>query len=440
MHPAYRAIVGEPSRSSRLHQLHHSCLTLGAGDTIAQRLAERLAHRAECVSDRLARKFHAFIVPADVRGLITMPVGTLNYVTNTPGSDASMPRWVPRAVLLLWLGYLGTVLVQELWDRLFGFLLLLVISLFIALAIEPGTNRLARRGMRRGTATGLILAGVAAVALGFVAVMGALIADQASELSDNRDAYVVDVVDFLNDTFGTDLDSAEILDSIDDPQGPVREFLNSQADRAVQLGVSAFSTLFQVFSILLFTFYFAADGPRLRRTICSWLRPQRQRVVLDVWELAVDKTGGYLSSRAILAVVSSFLHWIAFQAIGTPAPIALALWVGVVSQFLPVIGIYVAGALPLLLTVIDSPLKALFVLGFIVVYQQIENFLIAPKITAQKMQLHAGVAFASAIVGGAVLGPTGAILGLPAAAVIQGVLSSVGERYEVVDDGKDGAE
>ncbi|NBV82037.1 MAG: AI-2E family transporter [Actinobacteria bacterium] len=375
-----------------------------------------------------------------MRGLITMPVGTLNYVTETPGSDASMPRWVPRAVLLLWLGYLGTVLVQELWDRLFGFLLLLVIALFIALAIEPGTNRLARRGMRRGTATGLILAGVAAVALGFVAVMGALIADQASELSDNRDAYVVDVVDFLNDTFGTDLDSAEILDSIDDPQGPVREFLNSQADRAVQLGVSAFSTLFQVFSILLFTFYFAADGPRLRRTICSWLRPQRQRVVLDVWELAVDKTGGYLSSRAILAVVSSFLHWIAFQAIGTPAPIALALWVGVVSQFLPVIGIYVAGALPLLLTVIDSPLKALFVLGFIVVYQQIENFLIAPKITAQKMQLHAGVAFASAIIGGAVLGPTGAILGLPAAAVIQGVLSSVGERYEVVDDGKDGAE
>ena len=74
------------------------------------------------------------------------------------------------------------------------------------------------------------------------------------------------------------------------------------------------------------------------------------------------------------------------------------------------------------------------------VYQQIENFLIAPKITAQTMELHAGVAFASAIIGGAVLGPTGAILGLPAAAVIQGILSSVGHRYEVVDDSKDGAE
>jgi len=367
-------------------------------------------------------------------------IGTLEVVAVTSDSNTAMPRWVPRAIVLLWLGFLGTVLVQELWDRLFGFLLLLVISLFIALAIEPGTNRLARRGMKRGTATALILAGVAVVAIGFVAVMGALIADQASELADNRDQYVTDVVGFLNDTFGANLDAAEVIDSIDDPRGPVREFLNSQADRAVQLGVSAFSTLFQVFSILLFTFYLAADGPKLRRTICSWLRPERQRTVLDIWELAVDKTGGYLSSRAILAVVSSFLHWIAFQAIGTPAPIALALWVGVVSQFLPVIGIYVAGALPLLLTVIDSPLKALFVLGFIVVYQQIENFLIAPKITAQKMQLHAGVAFASAIIGGAVLGPTGAILGLPAAAVIQGILSSVGERYEVVESDGDGAE
>lgn len=368
--------------------------------------------------------------PDGIRGHI----GTLKAVTEASQSNSAMPRWVPRAIVLLWLGYLGTVLVQELWDRLFAFFLLLVISLFIALAIEPGTNRLARRGMRRGLATGLILASVAVVAAGFVAVMGALVADQASELSNNRDRYVTDVVGFLNDTFGADLDAGEIIASIDDPEGPVRDFLNSQADRALRIGVSAFSTLFQVFSILLFTFYFAADGPRLRRTICSWLRPRRQRVVLDVWELAVERTGGYLSSRAILALVSSFLHWIAFQAIGTPAPVALAVWVGVVSQFLPVIGIYVAGAFPLLLTVVDSPLKALFVLGFLVVYQQIENFLIAPKITAQKMELHAGVAFASAIVGGAVLGPTGAILGLPAAAVIQGVLSSVGERYEVVDD------
>ena len=374
------------------------------------------------------------MVPARIDQTMTMPLGTLKFVPNDASAQHSMPTWVPRAIVLLWLGFLGTFVARELWSRLSGFFVLLLIALFLALAIEPGTNRLARRGMSRGLATALILAALAVVVAVFVGVMGALIADQANELSGNRDQYVIDVVGFLNDNVGTKLDAAEIIESIDDPNGPVRDFLNSQADRAVQLGVSAFSTLFQTFSILLFTFYLAADGPRLRRTICSWLKPSRQRVVLDVWELAVEKTGGYLSSRAILAVISSVLHFVAFQAIGTPAPIALALWVGVISQFLPVIGIYLAGVLPLLLTVVDSPFKGLLVLAFIVFYQQIENFLIAPRITAQKMELHAAVAFGSAIVGGAVLGPTGAILGLPAAAVIQGFLSSVGHRYEVVSD------
>lgn len=344
-----------------------------------------------------------------------------------------MPSWVLRAIIWLWLGFLGTIAARELWNRLSGFVILLAISLFLALAIEPGTNRLARRGMSRGTGTGLILAGLMVVTVSFVGLMGALVADQANQLSDNRDRYVEDVVAFLNDNLGTSLDGGEILAAIDDPNGPVRKFLNSQTDRAVRLGVSAFVTLFQVFSILLFTFYLAADGPRLRRTICSWMEPRRQRAVLAVWELAVRKTGGYLSSRAILAVVSAVLHYVAFQLIGTPAPIALAIWVGVVSQFLPVVGTYIAGALPLLLTLVDAPLKGVIVLIFIVVYQQVENFLVAPKITAQQMQLHAGVAFGSAIVGGAILGPTGAILGLPAAAVIQGILSSVGQRYEVVD-------
>ncbi|NBU38126.1 MAG: AI-2E family transporter [Actinobacteria bacterium] len=122
------------------------------------------------------------------------------------------------------------------------------------------------------------------------------------------------------------------------------------------------------------------------------------------------------------------------QALGTPAPIAMALWVGLVSQFLPVIGTYIAGVLPVLLTFLDSPGRALVVVIIIAVYQQVENYLFAPRITARTMELHAALAFGSALVGGAVLGPVGAILGLPAAAMIQGVLAAEGERHEVIDD------
>jgi predicted PurR-regulated permease PerM len=78
----------------------------------------------------------------------------------------------------------------------------------------------------------------------------------------------------------------------------------------------------------------------------------------------------------------------------------MALWVGVISQFLPVVGTYIAGALPVLVTFIDSPPKALVVLIFVLVYQQLENYLFLPRITARTMDLHPAVAFGAAIAAG----------------------------------------
>jgi len=111
----------------------------------------------------------------------------------------------------------------------------------------------------------------------------------------------------------------------------------------------------------------------------------------------------------------------------------MALWVGVISQFLPVVGTYIAGALPVLVTFIDSPTKALVVLIFVAVYQQVENYLFLPRITARTMDLHPAVAFGSAIAGAAVLGAVGAILAIPGAAMVQALLSNTGTRHEVID-------
>jgi predicted PurR-regulated permease PerM len=111
----------------------------------------------------------------------------------------------------------------------------------------------------------------------------------------------------------------------------------------------------------------------------------------------------------------------------------MALWVGVVSQFLPVVGTYVAGVLPVVLSFVNNPASALFVIGFILVYQQVENYLFSPRITARTMELHPALAFGSAIAGAAVLGPVGAVLALPAAAMIQAIASEWGTRHEVID-------
>jgi predicted PurR-regulated permease PerM len=338
------------------------------------------------------------------------------------------------AIAIFWTGFVLTFAVRHVFARLSGLLVVLLVALFLSLAIEPGVNRLARRGWRRGRATGFILFGTVLAFLVFVVGVGTIIGTQIAELLDDSDKYITDTVEFLNDTIGTDIDPQEVIDEFEDPDGAVQQFIQSQGDEAFRLSLTAVQVMFQTLSAVLFTFYIVADGPRLRRAVCSRLSPRRQERVLQAWELAITKTGGYLYSRGLLALISAFFHWIAFQSIGTQAPVALAIWVGLVSQFLPVVGTYIAGVLPVLVTFLDSPLKAILVLAFIVIYQQIENYFFAPRITARTMEMHAAIAFGAALGGAALLGVVGAILALPAAAMTQALISEWGDRYDVVEN------
>jgi len=104
------------------------------------------------------------------------------------------------------------------------------------------------------------------------------------------------------------------------------------------------------------------------------------------------------------------------------------------SQFVPVVGTYIAGSVPIVIGLLEEPVHGLWALVVIAVYQQIENYLFSPRITSQTMQLHAAVAFGSVIAGAAVLGVVGALLALPAAATVQAVLSSTAPRHEVAED------
>jgi predicted PurR-regulated permease PerM len=358
-------------------------------------------------------------------------------------SDASLdplrrdriPGWVVRAIILFWTGYVVVAVLGRVWDRLAGLGLLLLVSLFLSLAIEPGVNRLhRRRGRRRGSATALILFGVLFAAGVFIGAIGTLVGTQIADLLQNSETYIRDTVDTINDTFGTKLDPQEVVDEFNRDDGAVQKFIDGQQDNVIRLSIQALSGVLAALSIMLFTYYLVADGPRLRRAICSRLRPERQRKVLAAWELAITKTGGYLYSRALLALLSAFFHWIVFQSAGIQAPIPLALWVGLVSQFLPVVGTYIAGLLPILLTFLDSPGKAVIVLAFIVVYQQVENYFFAPRITARTMELHPAVAFGAALAGFSLLGAAGALLALPAAAMLQAIVGEWGVRHEVIEN------
>jgi predicted PurR-regulated permease PerM len=184
----------------------------------------------------------------------------------------------------------------------------------------------------------------------------------------------------------------------------------------------------------LFTFYLLADGPRVRRLVLSWVRPDRQVEVARIWEIAIEKTGGYVYSRALLATASAIFTYVSLRIIGIEFALALAIWVGVISQFIPAVGTYLAAIVPTLVALTDGLRTAAVVIIVLVVYQQIENLLIAPRITARTMSLHPAVAFGSAIAGASILGIVGAIIALPVAATVQAFVSTYFELYHV-DEG-----
>ncbi|CAM5599896.1 AI-2E family transporter [Streptomyces avidinii] len=348
-----------------------------------------------------------------------------------------MPRWLPRAVLLVLALVACFQLGSWAFHQLIGLLINILIAFFLALAIEPAVARMSARGMRRGLATFLVFLGVFVASAGFVVLLGSILAAQIVDLVEGFPGYLDSVIGSINDTFHTDLSRLDIQDSLLHSDW-LQKYVQNSASGVLDVSATVLGGLFKLLTIGLFSYYFAADGLRLRRALCSVLPPAKQAEVLRAWEIAVTKTGGYLYSRGLMALVSGAAHYVCFAVLHVPYAPALAVWVGLVSQFIPTIGTYLAGALPILLAFTVNPWYALYVLGFVVVYQQFENYVLQPKLTAKTVDIHPAVAFGSVIAGTALLGAVGALIAIPAVATLQAFLGAYVKRYAVAEDDASG--
>ncbi|MGW0211627.1 AI-2E family transporter, partial [Streptomyces sp. NPDC003233] len=344
-----------------------------------------------------------------------------------------MPRWLPRAMVLALALIAAFQLGSWAFHQLTGLLINILIAFFLALAIEPAVSRMAARGMRRGLATFLVFLGLTIAVAGFVTLLGSMLAGQIIKMVEGFPNYLDSLINWINESFHTELRRVDVQEGLLHSDW-LRKYAQNSAAGVLDVSAQVLGGLFQMLTVGLFSFYFAADGPRLRRALCSVLPPARQAEVLRAWEIAVDKTGGYLYSRGLMALISGIAHYILLQALGVPYAPVLGVWVGLVSQFIPTIGTYLAGALPMLIAFTVDPWYAVWVLAFVVVYQQFENYMLQPKLTARTVDIHPAVAFGSVIAGTALLGAVGALIAIPAVATLQAFLGAYVKRYAVTDD------
>ncbi len=349
------------------------------------------------------------------------------------GDPRRPPEWLGRALLYIAIAIVLLSFCWRSWGKIEYLIINVVISLFLALAVEPVVIPLVKHGWKRSFASIFALLMLGVLLCVMFGLFGNLFVQQVIALCNGLPALYQQICDFVaqyTDFKLPEINSlgGEILKNIQ------TSWVTDFAGTAISAVSGFFSFLLNLMTVIMTTFYISAAGPKLRRAACQWMAPSAQRRFLFVWTVSQTQISSFLFSRAILAVLNAFFTSICLMALHVPYWMPLALFCGVVSQFIPMLGTYIGGALPVLFAWGSCGLwQAIAVVAFICVYQQIENLIFAPKISRRTMDVNDAVAFLAVLAFGSLFGAIGAFLALPIVASIQTIARTYTKRYDLVD-------
>jgi predicted PurR-regulated permease PerM len=358
-----------------------------------------------------------------------------------PRGTERRPQWVAipaqnarRTAVVVLLVVVALFIGTWMFNSLGSFLFLLLLAWLLSVAMEPPVLWLSNRGLRRGAATGLVMLFGVIVMSATGLMFGQVLISQAAELGRQFPSVVTSVIEWLNSTLHTQLNVASIQKSLALTPGQLGELAGRYGGGVLGVFGSVLTFVFDLLTILVFAYYLSADSPKLRQAIGSYLPPRYQRVVVTVWAIAVEKTGGFVISKIALAALSATFHIFFFWLIDVPFWFPLGLLAGIVGQFIPAIGTYIGVILPALFTLVDKPINVLWIAAFATVYQQLENYVFTPRISRQTMNVHPGIALGAVFVGAGLWGPVGALIGIPVTAAILTILETYRAQHELLPE------
>ncbi len=351
----------------------------------------------------------------------------------TESPVATAPDWVaPMVRRTVWravFSVLAVVVLVLVTLRARSVVSMVLIALFFGLAMDPAVTFFNRKwGWRRGAGTGAVFVALLVFVVLLVWVLIPAIVQMTGQISQKLPEWI----NQIEQTFHISVSETTAQASAQTFNEQLDAWVQDNGLQLLGLAGSAVSFIFQFFTIAMFAFYFAADAPQIRRAILTKFSPERQQRIGWAMDTAVAQTGGYFYSRLLLMFINGGLFFIAMLAVGVDVVIALpmAVFEGFVAEFIPAVGTYIGAAVPIIVTLgLVGVVPALILLGWTIIYQQVENYFLSPKISARTMEINGGVAFGAALAGGAIAGPMGAFMSLPIAAMITSFLRNFSRSY-----------
>jgi predicted PurR-regulated permease PerM len=303
--------------------------------------------------------------------------------------------------------------------------ILIIISLFLAAGLNPAVLFFQNRGLKRGASVGAVMGLVLLFVAAFIAIAAPPLIDQGNQLVNNAPQLVKDLnnnafINDLNNRYGV-IDSLQTrVDSvIKDGQFAITAF-----GGVIGVGKAVVSGLVSTFTILVLTLYFLAALPQVVQISLRFVPATRRDRVSKLSNAIIARVGSFVGGQGLIAILAALFILIMGLIIGMPYTAPLAMVV-LVCGFIPLVGHFIGMSIITLVSLTKSPTTALVALGSYIIYVQIENYVITPKIMRKSLAIPGLVTIIAALLGTSLLGLIGGLLAVPIAAAVLLIIDEV---------------
>jgi predicted PurR-regulated permease PerM len=304
-------------------------------------------------------------------------------------------------------------------------LVLLVIGILFAAAIEPLVNRLRRAGLRRGQSIAAIYLAIllSLTILGLLFLPAAI--RQGADLIDNIPSIIESSRERANGIENQAVREAAVkaVDEIDRRYQKISDGDDTSfsANAIFNFVTSIGGIIITVVTVFVVAFYWLTEKSTIKQVALRKLPPDQRQRAFVVWEEIERRIGGWTRGQFTLCLIIGILSTIAYGVIGVKYWVALGIFAGV-TELIPFIGPILGGAAAALVALTDSWQKAVIVVIFVIILQQVESSVLVPRVMRNAVGMSPLTVVLAVLAGTALYGPLGAILAIPIGAAVQAMI------------------
>lgn len=301
-----------------------------------------------------------------------------------------------------------------------GILILVLIAVFIAISLDPAVRWLVGRKLPRSLAVTLVV-------LAMLAVFALFIWSVVPPLVEQGGRLVSDLPRYLNELSERSKAVRDVTDRYhltDRLSAVLAEIPTTLAGGAFGFVQKFIGVVASLLTVLVLSIYFMADMPRLQRGIVSLVPSRRRSRAGEIVNVVVDKVGGYMIGNIIISLLAGASTFICLEVLRVPFALPLSVTMAI-ADLIPLVGATIGAVICTVVTAFAVNIwpAAFIVLAFVIGYQQVENYYIAPRVYRNTMEMSSVAVLIVALIGGSLLGLVGALMAIPIAAVVKVVMS-----------------